>query len=394
MVAGPIILVFLSAFDVDQVIELEKYLNGRTSESFLKSSNNIKSTLPPGTRGKIVQIKKFNSGNYGYKILVQNGKEKGNELWVYYRTEDPGITLYSDEQGKKETQKPDEAKAAKLVRKQAALRETSSETTVSIEESLEKINEGNKKLQKIAQPCSDCEVRKVHQTAVESGPEGPPTKVVQDNPLLDPIVTTLNPLHNPSTRCRSLDSLNVCMAEGDTQVSQFTLRNTIQEGRFREYTFHREGQARQDLGLFITDSPNGSNSQSQESLLMFFPRKTLPTAKKSGSNMVMTLPNGETVTYDANNKVIKGVLAENGPMGRNPAKVSYKGEGVMLRANSVGTDARKGGQKVTITKGKATCQVSKKELWPDQSESSSFKFVYADDGGFNKFLQSRCGFGL
>jgi len=407
MVAGPIILVLLSAFDVDQVIELEKYLNGRTSGNFLKSTNNVKAVLPPGTRGKITKKKSFSSGNFGYEIEVQNGPEKGHPLWVYYRSENPGIKLYSDIAQKEETRKPAEAKSLKTTRPQPALREPPEDSGDAIKKSIKKISEGNQKLREISKVCSQCETSNVSHTAVESKSVTLPEKVEQDSPIMDPIARLQNPLIIPSTRCRSVGNIDVCIAEGDSAVSQFVLRNSNSakivgekvEGRAREWRFNREGQAQQDLGLFISDTPNGNDKQGQESFMMFFPRKTLPTSKRVGNYVVMTLPNGETVTYDQNNQVVKGVLSEDGlisPATRNlsPAKVSYKGQGVVLRTDNVGHDPRHGSGKVTISKGNQTCQVAKKELWPDQSESSSYKFKFSADAEFEKFLQNRCGFGL
>ena len=407
MAAGPVILVLLSAFDVDQVIELEKSLNGRKYGNFLESTDNVKTLLPSGTRGKITKKKTFNSGNFGYEIEVLNGPEKGNPLWVYYRTESPGMKLYSDAEQKVETRKPAEANALKTTRPQPALREAPEEHNEAIKKSLEKISEGNQKLRAAAKGCTSCKVNELTYTAVEAKEVTLPALVEQDSPIMDPIARTTNPLNIPSTRCRSLDSIDVCMAEGDTSISQFVLRNTTTtkivgrqaENRGREWRFHREGQAQQDLGLFVSDIPNGNDKQSQESLMMFFPRKTLPTSKKVGNHVVMTLPTGETVTYDENNQVVKGVLGEDGPIGpatrsMRPAPVSYKGQGVMLRADNVGHDPRHGQSKVTITKGNQSCQVGKKELWPDQSESSSYKFKYANDADFEKFLKNRCGFGI
>ena len=407
MAAGPVILVLLSAFDVDQVIELEKYLNGRTSGNFLKSTDNVKALLPPGTRGKIIKKKAFNSGNFGYEIEVQNGPEKGHPLWVYYRTDSPGMKLYSDVAQKEETRKPAEAKALKTTRPQPALREPPEDSSDTIKKSLEKISEGNQKLREVSKGCSDCEISKVSHAGVESKVVTLPAQVEQDSPILDPIARTENPLKIPSTRCRSVGSIDVCMGEGDTAISQLVLRNTESakivgrkaEGRAREWRFNREGQAQQDLGVFISDTPNGDDKQGQESFMMFFPRKTLPTSKRVGNYVVMTLPNGETVTYDQNNQVVKGVLSEDsaiGPATRSlsPAKVSYKGQGVVLRADNVGHDPRHGAAKVTISKGDQSCQVAKKELWPDQSESSSYKFKYAADADFDKFLKARCGFGI
>lgn len=390
----------LSGFKVDQMIELEKYLNARTGANFLKSANNVKSTLPPGTKGKIQEIKKFSSGNFGLKIQVENGLEKGQSVWVYYNTQNPGIKVYADSEQKTEVRTPAEAASAKLTRKHDVYKEPEATPKASVKEALGKISEANSKVQGITSPCQGCEASRVYTTGTETE-----KKVSQDKPIFEPLLKGTNNLNNPSYRCRSSDAMDVCVAEGDTAISKFVFKNTSKEtlgyltdGRFREWTFSREGQARQDLGLFISDSPNGSNSQSQESFLMFFPRKTLPTSKRVGSNIVMTLANGETVTFNNKNQVVNGVLAEQGPVGRGgknlqPAPISYQGEGIMVRTDSVGNDPRLGAT-AQIQKGKQKCVVSKKELWPDQRDSSALHFKYASDADFESFLRQRCGFGF
>lgn len=390
----------LSGFKVDQVIELEKYLNARSGANFLKSADNVKFTLPPGTRGKIQDHKKFSSGNFGLKIQVENGSEKGQSVWVYYNINNPGIKVYADQEQKTEVRSPAEASSVKLTRTHDVYKEPNTTAKASVKEALGKISEANSKVQGVTSPCQGCETSRVYATGAETT-----KKVSQDKPIFEPLLKGRNNLHNPSHRCRSSDNMDVCVAEGDTSISKFVFKNTSKEtlgfqaeGRFREWTFSREGQARQDLGLFISDSPNGSNSQSQESFLMFFPRKTLPTSKRVGANVVMTLANGETVTFDSNNKVVNGVLAEQGPVGRGgqslqPAPIAYRGEGVVVRTDSVGTDSRLGSTAV-IQKGSQKCVVSKKELWPDQSDSSALHFKYASDADFENFLRQRCGFGF
>ncbi|MNL85323.1 hypothetical protein D3C87_2135970 [compost metagenome] len=53
-----------------------------------------------------------------------------------------------------------------------------------------------------------------------------------------------------------------------------------------------------------------------------------------------------------------------------------------------------GDRNVTITKQGKKCVVPKKELWPDQRESSAFHFKYFSDKDFDNYLQRRCKFGL
>lgn len=451
---GLIILLFSLGFAKDGIIELESYLNGRSSANFLKETKNVKFTLPPGTRAKIQASKKFSSGNYGLQVEVTSGPHKGESVWVYYRNADPGIKLFgSDDAAKKDQESKDieKARVAKTTREHPVIREVASEPLkipalapvsklafkevkkasseaaatirgtpqklekAEVAEVVRRVEKANTTLQKQGSadgPCSDCELAKVYATNVSGSATKEATfapRTSQDAPLIIPPTRTQNHNGIRPIRCRTLPGdIDSCTYEGDSEPGKFKLRNrgpnkTVSagnSGRMREWGFDFEGKARQDLGLAISDMPNGTVSQTQESYIMVFPRKSLPTIRTVGNRQIVTLPTGETVTFDLKTKqVIGGVLSEDGAMTEGgktlqPAKVSYRGNGVMVRVDVRGDEPRLKSETATITKQGKICRVPTKKLWPDRSERSAAHFKYFSDSDFDAFLKSTCGFGL
>ncbi len=442
-----IILLLSLGFAKDGIIELESYLNGRSSANFLKDANNVKFTLPPGTRAKIQETKKFNSGNYGLKVEVASGPRKGESVWVYYRTADPGVKIFENEKAAKKDQEVksvEKATVAKTTREHEAIRDPASmpkkaeaaQSQVSAkpaiaektatkpskqldkedaEETVRKVTDANSALQKHGKPggpCSECDLQKVHSRDV--GVEEEKKTVFAAKASQDPAVMILpsrtqNPFGVRSTRCNTYaGAVDYCTFEGDSEPGKFKFRNSgpnkIVSGgdlnRAREWEFNFEGNARQDLGLSISDMPNGTISQTQESFIMVFPRKTLPSIRTVGNRQIVTLPTGETVTFDTQTKqVIGGVLSENGAMtngGKSlqPAKVSYHGNGVMVRVDTRGNDPRLSADTAVITRQGKTCSVQAKKLWSDRSGRSAAHFKYFSDADFDSFLKTTCGFGL
>lgn len=86
---------FLAAFSgQEKFVELEGYLNGRSSAAFRRSDKNVKTVLSAGTRGEIITYKKMKSGNYGLQVKVLSGPKKGEFMWVYYNVNNPDLKLY------------------------------------------------------------------------------------------------------------------------------------------------------------------------------------------------------------------------------------------------------------------------------------------------------------
>jgi hypothetical protein len=192
-------------------------------------------------------------------------------------------------------------------------------------------------------------------------------------------------------------------------------RYDIEKNRLftRDFQFHFENRARQDIHLFVTDwAPSRDRqfrlSELMNSVMLFFPRNYLPSITNAGERFVVTLPTGEEVEFDARSREVKrGVLSE-GVVDLNPNKsvrafpaINYTGKGVMVRANARGSDPRIG-TTATIISGSADpncqrgvncnrCEVPAKELW---AQTGSARFKFSTDQEFDRYLLSRCGFGL
>jgi len=172
-------------------------------------------------------------------------------------------------------------------------------------------------------------------------------------------------------------------------------------------------RARQDIHLMVTDWAPSSDrkfrlSELMNSLIYFFPRNFLPAIVNVTDKNIVTLPTGEEVEFNAKtNEIVGGILSESA-VDLNPNRnernfpgIEYIGKGVILRANSRGTDPRLG-TTATITTGSPAqacdkgndcnrCQVPVRDLW-DQSGAVRFKFP--TDQEFDRFLLARCQFGL
>jgi hypothetical protein len=142
-------------------------------------------------------------------------------------------------------------------------------------------------------------------------------------------------------------------------------------------------------------------------VMHFFPRTFVPAIARTDGRTIVTLPTGETVEFDGQtHEVLSGALAET-PVDLSPDKtarrfpsISYIGKGVVVRADSRGTDPRLGTM-ATITTGSpaadceggacSQCRVPSKELW---EQTGATRFRFPSDMDFDRYLLSRCGFGL
>ena len=78
----------------EKFVELDGYLNGRSSASFTARDRNILKVLNKGTRGEILEYKKLPSGNYGLKIKAINGTSAGGTFWVYHNVKNSDLALF------------------------------------------------------------------------------------------------------------------------------------------------------------------------------------------------------------------------------------------------------------------------------------------------------------
>jgi hypothetical protein len=183
----------------------------------------------------------------------------------------------------------------------------------------------------------------------------------------------------------------------------------------RDFQFHFDDAARQDIHLFVSDwSPSRDKqfrlSELMNSVMLFFPRNYLPAIASFDERTVLTLPTGEGVEFDSQtHEVLGGVFSEE-QVDLNPDKaarkfagINYIGKGVVVRANARGRDPRFG-TTATINVGSpdsdcagagcnSQCVIPSKELW-DQNQKGAVRFKFSTDEEFDQFLLSRCGFGI
>lgn len=180
----------------------------------------------------------------------------------------------------------------------------------------------------------------------------------------------------------------------------------------RDFQFRFDDRARQDIHLSVADWAPSRDKQFRLSELMnsvmhFFPRTYVPAIVNSGGRSVVTLPTGEAVEFDARTyEILGGVLSE-APVDLNPDKtarrfagIQYTGKGLVVRANARGTDPRLGTTATIYASPaadcpggacKSQCRVPSQELW---EQKGAVRFKYASDEEFDRYLLSRCGFGI
>ncbi len=181
----------------------------------------------------------------------------------------------------------------------------------------------------------------------------------------------------------------------------------------RDFQFRFDDRARQDVHLSVTDWVASRDKQFRlselmNSVMLFFPRNYLPAVVTVGDRNIVTLPTGEEVAFNAHTHEVSGGVFSEAPVDLSPDKslrqfpaIRYTGSGVMVRADARGLDPRLG-TVATITTGSPPldcvqggackqCEVPAKEIW---AQTGAARFRFANDEDFNKYLLSRCAFGL
>ncbi|MGH7875918.1 MAG: hypothetical protein ACREQO_27315 [Candidatus Binatia bacterium] len=181
----------------------------------------------------------------------------------------------------------------------------------------------------------------------------------------------------------------------------------------RDYQFRFDDRARQDIHLLVSDwVPSRDRqfrlSELMNSVVLLFPRRVLPAIVSFGERNIVTLPNGEEIEFNAvTQEIAAGVFSE-APVDLNPdgrarkfPAISYKGRGVMVRADARGADPRLAPTAVISNNAApqdclpgspcAQCQVPSRELW---EQSGAVRFKFSNDKAFHQFLLTRCAFGL
>ncbi len=426
-------ILLLTALAKNDTVELDAFLNARSSMNFLKNTKNVVTTLPKGTKGKVEEFVKLPSGNFGLKMTVLDGKHKDKSVWIYYNNKSPMIKLVDEaktvidpkvEDDKKREEALRKAREAELLEKKKAIVEPTPVPDQGVKEAIDIISKP-RPLDHISPELmgklADCFVRGSINYSISSIDGKKDYNESMDIPPLKEINETSvepsrcgNPTNNPWNTCVSssgkIESFNIINSGGNDIV-------TAKEYYInRSYEFQFEDQARSDMRLMVVDSPDDRTSHSTYSFLTFAPRLHLPSVKKLDEDkMEVTLPTKEKVIFDSKTKkIIGGVLTE-GPMvqderGRaKPANLKYSGEGVLIRADKsgdfpMGDIERSDGTKApsisiaTISKkGQKDCKVPAKDMWYtnyDKGQNVMIKPELASDEGLDKFIKARCGFSI
>lgn len=408
------------AFNKGDMVELEAYLNARSTASFMKSSGNIATTLTKGTKGEILESKKMPSGNFGLKMKVESGPHAGEAYWVYYNVKAPLIKLFDEHDKEQDKKHPvvSQAKKAVLTHDQKAYRAPEEaavlEAVVTAKSMLDK-----KAVAEIVltpkQP--DCKQTLATVTSVAEA-DYKETDVVE--PYRE---VASSPLQSHSCRSGG-QGWDQCKNESG-KIEGFKLvnngpNNIVKTNEYyinREMSFEFEDHARSDLKLVVSDSPDDTTSHSTYSIMMFFPRSVMPAVKRIGDELEVTLPNKEIVRYNAKTKEVIGGVFTEGPMKQDPknknkavpANIKYTGDGVMIRADKSGdlpygdTETNSGAKvpsssTATVSKkGFKDCKIPAKDIWYTDYNKGSNVFIkpeLASDAGLDAFIKTKCGFSL
>lgn len=170
----------------------------------------------------------------------------------------------------------------------------------------------------------------------------------------------------------------------------------------RDFQFRFDERARQDIHLMISDwAPSRDGqfrlSELMNSIFLFFPRRLLPAIVDAEGNTVVTLPTDEEVAFNGKSgEILSGALTEE-PVdlqpdraARNFPRINYTGKGIVVRADARGSDPRLNGT-ATITSSGNECRVPTNDLW---HANGAVRFKFAIDEEFQRWLLSRCNFGL
>ena len=415
-----LISMFCLSFTVGDEVELESFLNARTSPNFLSKTKNVATVLAKGTSGKVLSIKEFPSGNSGIQMKVLSGPKAGETYWVYQNKLEPALKLKT-------------ILGLKLIPKEES--QTIATTLRTVNSYLDPVEFMLKKitvepallvshLDTVLSPVTiKCNPALLELLPLEKIPEKIPEEMYTEANLVEPFrdvprVKKGNPRFGPSQ-----NSKNYSVGVRDGLVESFKFKNTgpnkivknSGDGIGREFQFEFNDRARSDVRLIVEDAVDDNTSTINYSIFMFFPRKVLPSVAVIGDEIQVTIPTGEVVKYNAKTlEVIGGVLDE-GPLVKSagskkaaPTNLVYKGEGIVIKASKngdlpYGDIERKDGSKApsismaTISKkGFPDCKIESKNIWYSDSERGDalIKPELATDEGFNNFLKNNCSFSL
>ena len=415
------------AFKVNDEVELEAFLNARVNPNFL-TNKNIKATLQKGTTGTVIEVKNFNSGNSGIRINVTSGPLAGSKYWVYFNKKSPAIKIFNKKKIEVEPVDAPENADAKIIRDTTARLDPSEEALIHSVNASTTIS--NKIQPTLAAKTVDCVVAPRVVQEAENKPvlEQVRTPAQENSGITSEADEYVKPdKEEPTDFSGTLgcigfenDGYNIC--NRNKKFEKFQLQNygpnqivTTNEYYInRTFEFEFPDRARSDMKLLVVDAPDDRTSHTTYSIMLFFPRAVLPSIKKVGKELHVTLPNKEIVKYDAATKqIIGGVLTE-GKMAQDPntkkalpANVKYTGSGVVIRADKSGDlpygniETRNGSSAPSTTtatvskKGQKDCKIPSKDIWyNDKDDHVLIRPEYATDSGLDAFIKKKCGFSL
>ncbi|MFL5784565.1 MAG: hypothetical protein ACJ76H_08160, partial [Bacteriovoracaceae bacterium] len=118
--------------------------------------------------------------------------------------------------------------------------------------------------------------------------------------------------------------------------------------------------------LYFEEAAGGPDSHNVKSYMFVIPRKTVPSVRTEGNNLILTLPTGETVTMDKNSRAILGGALTEGPIEmstdrfkRKPPNINYSGSGISIRLDHRFEHPLIGCETATVKQGNRTCTIKR-----------------------------------
>lgn len=404
------------AFKKGDLIELQAFVNARTSASFTKSSKNISATLSKGTTGEVLETQQLPSGNIALKIKVESGPRAGESYWVYHNLKKSFISLYNKKSEEITDSNLLAVQKARLKESISAIRAPEESAIIEAAETAKTILD-NKNVTALVVNVEipDCKST----TIIEKVPEAK----YDETQVVEPYREVAESSYSTHSCRETKGGWDLCRNEKG--IVGFTLVNhgpnkivkTNESHINREMSFEFEDRARSDMRLIVAEAPDDTVSHITYSIMMFFPRTVLPSVKKVGEELEVTLPTKEIIRYNAKTKeVIGGVMTEGAmkqdPKNKNkavPAALNYTGRGVLIRADKSGDlpygdiETKSGAPAPSISiatvskKGFKDCKIPSKDIWYTDYNNSGNVLIKKDlatDAGLDSFIKFKCGFSI
>lgn len=175
-----------------------------------------------------------------------------------------------------------------------------------------------------------------------------------------------------------------------------TTEPTGLDNSFREFFFLSDDHSQRGSYLWVTDyNGSGRTSDYMETVLYFLPRSNQMHVEEVADRLVVTLTTGEEVIFASKNRtIISGILSEEAVdlnpdrSQRKQPRVHYKGEGLVIRSDSRGSDPRLSPSLQILKVGKEPCKLPSKVFWT-QEGFPKFKFI-TDEEAY-KVIAEKCG---